>query len=244
MVDYYDSETGLYYLNSRYYDPVVGRFINADGFVTTGQGLGSTNMYSYCGNNPIIRSDNNGDFWGIVVAGLLAGLAAVAGLTGCSAQPPKPPDYRDEKRGYVNCYPYAFDIDIDSGPINPGDISAKNESDKMIIRDPQKDRYSVEEVAAYVKRDMDYLGRTCKEISSPTEAKSKNTYVVALKVATDPQGDFDYHFAVQLSDGKWADKQGELWSRYAMIDGEAKRWDSFSTRGYYNSETIYFEVWY
>ena len=34
---YYDAETGLYYLNSRYYDPSTGRFVNADGFVSTGQ---------------------------------------------------------------------------------------------------------------------------------------------------------------------------------------------------------------
>ena len=45
---YYDNETGLYYLNSRYYDPVTGRFINADGLVSTGQGLLGYNMYAYC----------------------------------------------------------------------------------------------------------------------------------------------------------------------------------------------------
>ena len=36
---YYDVETGFYYLNSRYYDPVIGRFINADSYVSTGQGI-------------------------------------------------------------------------------------------------------------------------------------------------------------------------------------------------------------
>ena len=48
------------YLQSRYYDPVVGRFINADGTVSTGQGLTGTNMYAYCGNNPICRADPAG----------------------------------------------------------------------------------------------------------------------------------------------------------------------------------------
>ena len=49
----YDSETGLYYLNSRYYDPETGRFINADGFVSTGQGILGNNMFAYCENNPV-----------------------------------------------------------------------------------------------------------------------------------------------------------------------------------------------
>ena len=59
---YYDTETGYYYLNSRYYDPVTGRFLNADGFVSTGQGVLGTNMFAYCGNNPVNRVDRNGEF--------------------------------------------------------------------------------------------------------------------------------------------------------------------------------------
>ena len=60
---YYDGETCFYYLNSRYYDPETGRFINADGFVSTGQDLTSTNMFVYCGNDPVNRSDPSGMFW-------------------------------------------------------------------------------------------------------------------------------------------------------------------------------------
>ena len=68
---YYDRETGLYYLNSRYYDPETGRYINADVYVSTGQGILGNNMFAYCGNNPISRSDPNGNSWeccAIVVA--------------------------------------------------------------------------------------------------------------------------------------------------------------------------------
>lgn len=55
---YYDEETKLYYLNSRYYNPAVGRFVNADAYVSTGQGTIGHNMYNYCGNNPVTRSDD------------------------------------------------------------------------------------------------------------------------------------------------------------------------------------------
>lgn len=58
---FYDNETGLYYLNSRYYDPVTGRFINADGYLSTGQGLLGHNMFAYCGNNPVNRIDPSGE---------------------------------------------------------------------------------------------------------------------------------------------------------------------------------------
>ena len=57
---FYDEDTGLYYLNSRYYDPATGRFINADVYVSTGQGLGGYNMYAYCRNEPVFRKDSLG----------------------------------------------------------------------------------------------------------------------------------------------------------------------------------------
>ena len=60
---YYDTETGFYYVSSRYYDPEIGRWINADGFVSTGQGVLGYNMFAYCGNNPVNRVDHTGQFW-------------------------------------------------------------------------------------------------------------------------------------------------------------------------------------
>ena len=57
---FYDTESGLYYLQSRYYDPEVGRFINPDGYNSTGQGIIGTNMFAYCLNNPAIFSDDAG----------------------------------------------------------------------------------------------------------------------------------------------------------------------------------------
>ena len=56
----YDEETELYYLQSRYYNPEIGRFVNADALVSTGQGLLGNNMFAYCLNNPVNRIDVTG----------------------------------------------------------------------------------------------------------------------------------------------------------------------------------------
>ncbi|MBQ4112104.1 MAG: RHS repeat-associated core domain-containing protein, partial [Clostridia bacterium] len=60
---YYDTETQLYYLQSRYYNPAWGRFLNADGLVSTGTGILGYNMYTYCDNNPVMRTDYGGTNW-------------------------------------------------------------------------------------------------------------------------------------------------------------------------------------
>ncbi len=57
----YDEETGLYYVSSRYYDSVIGRFLNEDAFVSTGQGIIGHNMFAYCNNNPIMHIDPTGE---------------------------------------------------------------------------------------------------------------------------------------------------------------------------------------
>ena len=82
---YYDYETGLYYLQSRYYDPVTHRFINADGQLN-GDILGC-NLFSYCSNNPVIRSDKTGEDWwhwalgaAIVVGCAIATVATCGGF--------------------------------------------------------------------------------------------------------------------------------------------------------------------
>lgn len=58
---YYDSKSGLYYLMSRYYDPVAHRFLNAGGYFQSGDNILDTNMNAYCQNNPIMNSDPTGE---------------------------------------------------------------------------------------------------------------------------------------------------------------------------------------
>ena len=50
----------MYYLQSRYYSPAMGRFLIADALVSTGQGILGNNMFAYCANNPVIYCDSHG----------------------------------------------------------------------------------------------------------------------------------------------------------------------------------------
>ena len=94
---YYDDETELYYLNSRYYDPETGRFINLDNQLSSNDPTG-LNTFAYCGNNPINRADPTGEAWWhwalgaaivaacaaatvITAGGFAAGMAAVAAVS-------------------------------------------------------------------------------------------------------------------------------------------------------------------
>ena len=64
---YYSTALGLYYLKSRFYDPVVGRFINADAVeYLDPSSVNGLNLYAYCGNNPVMYSDPTGHFWDYV----------------------------------------------------------------------------------------------------------------------------------------------------------------------------------
>lgn len=80
---FYDTETGLYYLDSRYYNPECGRFVNADSsslIVTTpDSAIWDKNLFSYCDNNPVVRADQGGAIWSTII-GMTAG--AVIGVAG------------------------------------------------------------------------------------------------------------------------------------------------------------------
>ena len=81
---YYDEESGMYYLNSRYYHPEIGRFINADGYVQTGQGILDKNMFAYCANNPTIFCDPSGCSYTITMLAVGDGPVTVTTSIGIS----------------------------------------------------------------------------------------------------------------------------------------------------------------
>ena len=81
---YFDEESGLYYLNSRYYDPETGRFISPDILTildeTKGQ-INGLNLYMYCRNNPIMYVDHNGRSATLMIIGSLLFLGAMGAIT-------------------------------------------------------------------------------------------------------------------------------------------------------------------
>ncbi len=80
---YYDTETGLYYISSRYYDPELRRFISADDMdvLSTEQGnINQYNLYAYCLNNPVNRVDVEGYFSIPNIAKVAIGGTVIAGL--------------------------------------------------------------------------------------------------------------------------------------------------------------------
>ena len=80
----YDTETGLYSLNSRYYNPVWGRFVNADdvNFIGADGPLAGNNLFAYCNDNPIRYADANG--YSVIAAVLIS--ATVGAITGVASQ--------------------------------------------------------------------------------------------------------------------------------------------------------------
>lgn len=75
---YFDVETGFYYLQTRYYDPDLMRFINPDNYELIPE-LASTlyqlNLYSYCGNNPVMNTDESGEgIFSALLLGLIVGV--------------------------------------------------------------------------------------------------------------------------------------------------------------------------
>lgn len=79
---YYDTETGFYYLQTRYYDPTICRFINADNYelvAELSQTVGQLNLYAYANNNPIMYTDETGEG---ILATILFGALLGATISG------------------------------------------------------------------------------------------------------------------------------------------------------------------
>ena len=81
---FYDTETGMYYLKSRYYDPELRRFISADSAISVTASMETfhnRNLYAYCDGNPLSRKDESGDFWaGLAVSIGIGAIGAVASI--------------------------------------------------------------------------------------------------------------------------------------------------------------------
>ena len=89
---YLDTETDLYFLKTRYYDPEIGRFITIDDIsYLDPESINGLNLYAYCGNNPVMMTDENGcapALWQWIFAGIaIAGAITISVLTMGTATP-------------------------------------------------------------------------------------------------------------------------------------------------------------
>ncbi len=76
----FDTETGLYYVSSRYFNPKVARFISPDTtdiLTVSPMALTDKNLYAYCDNNPVTRADKGGQFWNFVIGAVVGAAASV-----------------------------------------------------------------------------------------------------------------------------------------------------------------------
>ena len=228
---YYDRDLELYYLNSRYYDANTGRFVNADKFVSTGQGIEGYNMFAYCGNNPINRIDASGEWW---IFAAIVTIFCVVTLSSCSSDEPR--------KDLAN----ASDLDV----FTAGSLTYNcygNAIGKKIVTNPtgyQKGD-STRETFEAVKND---LGRdNVRELDSIDAPIGADEYRVALKC-----GPEDYHFIRQYNNNIWYNKSGTTTGCfvYQSVVESAVWYAMYRTKYgvirdssiYYDDETIYFAV--
>lgn len=196
---YFDEESGLYYLNSRYYDADTGRFINADKQIETYVGIHSNNMFTYCENSPVTRQNSTGEA-STGVSGLTYGF-----LTGCSMQVYTPKyntlySWIPEKMRYYNCY--GFVINEFNRFAKPGEYSEKTfKLDLNVI---------VENAIA----DMKKRGfKQVREIKV-SDISKVNGVIAAVRIGTD-----DFHWMRYCSYASgWLHKPGE--SAIIKLKGE------------------------
>ena len=83
---YRDAESGMHYLNARYYNPSWCRFISPDPVIDTSSAIGC-NLFAYCGNDPVNRIDPTGEFWftALLVTAVIS--ICTLSLSGCSETP-------------------------------------------------------------------------------------------------------------------------------------------------------------
>ncbi len=202
---YYDSDTDLYYLQSRYYDANTGRFINADEPEMILDGV--YNLFSYCENDPVMYCDPDGYMFKYTLQ------SRKYTVSGCFN---KSPLYSasgwKSKQHYANCYAYALNIygNVYDDRLQPGELSGKTYEhytgslQQRIISALKADLKKISKDLKYVSKN--YLNLWDCKYAGPTYGSG---YCVALVLAVDKNGIFrDYHWYRQDKDGYWSHKRG------------------------------------
>ena len=229
---YYDNETGYYYLNARYYDPQVRRFISADDMAYLGADgtITGYNLFVYCVNNPINRTDSEGNVSIInilIIVTIVVGVVCIASYMAPLAHKPDLDVNKANPRKY-NCYGNAIKKRVRTNPTGyqPGDSTRKT--------------------FEAVRNDLG--ADNVRELTSIDDPIEEDEYKVAMKC-----GPWDYHFIRCTDQGWWYNKSGlthglyvtkdevvaDIWyARY--LDSHGREIVDRST--YYDDETIYFAI--
>lgn len=212
-------------------------------------------MFAYCNNDPV----NAADPAGYVLCSILDEPGMLGG-GGRSEPEPKtasetvseitdaPDDFRNYNDNFSidhnNCYSYAFDLPYTQ---NPG-YTIKGFFRRVlkpiihIAYGSTSPSESATGMAVLVLIDMKNENKHCRIIRSPSDARM-DEYVVAMKTTDyiEAQSRVDYHFAVLLSDGTWADKMGNGPVRRNVINGYDNSWP-YSNTNSYCSPTVFFAL--
>ena len=221
---YYDEETNLYYLNSRYYNPEWGRFVNGDK-VITGQNIDSANIFVYCGNNSINAKDLNGK-WFTIEPSEKKKYQKTKGYSFFDILIEKifnKKTNRELQSKTQNCYSYA--TGLSDGFLDPGGGLNKN--------------FTIDEIKEKTIQDQIDAGRKVREVDGPNSTLQSNEFMIAFRITENsflfPQ---DYHFMVRDDYGTWSEKKGLYSSR--KIIGTPESFGAWSPR--MNSKTIYLAI--
>lgn len=211
---FYDEETGLYYLNARYYDPVTRRFVNADSVDYLGStgSSASYNLFAYCENNPVMFTDENGN---------VLKFNKKAEISGTFESSPSytPASWNGSRKNKANCYCYALNIyasDSSWGAntnvrINPGTLSGSDYSKRS--EKTWADRL-VNATKADINRMKNYSCVSKLSIwdwryAGPVNGAGYDIALVYAAAGTNATNTFyDYHWYRKDSNGKWSHKRG------------------------------------
>ncbi len=205
---YYDEETGLYYLNTRYYDSEIKRFLNRDMLDN------ETNLYQYCYNNPVLYSDENGmtayasdsNFTLINnVAGYIRSDGPVNGII--RSQYIKSGEY-----AHFNCYLWSLNIVI-TGMDHLGRF---DENGNTIMGRPGywfskvlklNNGASIDTTLYCTKLDLLSFKYRVQSVSQNTPSSSSRYHALAVRIRA--TGNWDYHFMrLRKYENRWSFKGG------------------------------------
>ncbi len=213
---YYDSETGLYYLNARYYDPEVGRFISADETLD-----GGYNLFAYCHNNPMEFVDYTGKA-PICIGHTMSGPGLSKLPNGC--------------KGY-NCYWWAlnriagsFNITDPPGMENRGVLHTMWDLAIATTRGIMSEGAH----AAAILTTLDD-----RQLQAEISSLAPNQYLIAMRL--NPVVGGDYHYMRLEADGTWTHKQGSggyLYQLNGNTPNDDAAWLSYDGNPFTGASTL------